>query len=60
MAQIIINSSEIPAIVDLVEQLLPGVNLTIIKKPLEGVKLNAEFQKQLSPTELAKLTIVIN
>ena len=62
MAQIIIGSSEISSVLDLVEQILPGVNLTSAKKMIEGIELTSQttIKKVLDSKETVELSLTIN
>jgi hypothetical protein len=62
MAQIILNSSETSQIIDLVEHMVPGVNLSAIKKMIDGVKVDGKvtLTKTFNKTENVQLTITVN
>ena len=61
MAQINLGNSEIPKIIDLGEQVFPGVSLDAAKKMLSGVKLlgTITLSKTLAPNETITVAVTI-
>jgi hypothetical protein len=60
MAKITLNSSEIPHVIDLVEQIMPGVKLSQYKPVLEGIQFTLDLKKPLEDKSLVELLVQVN